>query len=155
MNLSLVSERLRSGLKNALQLVSQVLRGIEADAARKADPTRRTSMDNLFAVLAFLTATTLVFACIAVGRVHYNCSNKYVRTVVLRYLEGEFLPEYRVGKTSFSRDPSCLCSVFTQQHHGWASTRTYPSSRSCGIVSCVMSKYASLVALENVVSCQS
>ncbi|EFJ41054.1 hypothetical protein VOLCADRAFT_99048 [Volvox carteri f. nagariensis] len=56
-----------SGIKNALHLAQNWLRAIEGDAERKADPTRRTALDVLVAVLALLAATASVLGSIAFG----------------------------------------------------------------------------------------
>ncbi|GIL66895.1 hypothetical protein Vafri_20370 [Volvox africanus] len=54
-------------LGGALNLASSLLRAFEADVERKADPTRRTSLDVLVALLAILAATFLVLSSIAFG----------------------------------------------------------------------------------------
>ncbi|GIL87137.1 hypothetical protein Vretimale_14253 [Volvox reticuliferus] len=55
------------GFGGALNLASSFLRALEADAERKADPTRRTSFDLLVALLAIFAATSLVLSSIAFG----------------------------------------------------------------------------------------
>ncbi|KXZ52694.1 hypothetical protein GPECTOR_9g740 [Gonium pectorale] len=55
------------GIHGLLRLADQLRLSVEAGAERRADPSRRTAVDVLLAVLALLAAAVTVLGCIALG----------------------------------------------------------------------------------------